>query len=292
MIEIPTDEESSAVFGRRQFFNRFKGFLSNTSQEEIEKATQARLARPLTRRTVVKSAIVFGSCMALDQLIQRDFPEAEGSSEVSANENNDTLKPGSSNSSNTSIFDTMLQTFQMMGAELISGVVAHKLGINIGNSGMTVDRIRTMLRNPRNTAFSGTVVAGVYEEALCRLAPNLLFAPRREGYAWDVGVPSAVVFAGLHNVQRGTSWKECNIKTNILPVPQFIGGIFLHKIFREKSYGHAAFAHAFHNTIPTLALLGGYAVYSQMPDEEKEKVRENLLVHLREKEGIRYNPSE
>ena len=111
--------------------------------------------------------------------------------------------------------------------------------------------------------YSTVALTGpIAEESLFRIVPNMFLS--REGTQWQVGVPSALLFAGIHNVSThgpaGPSVEVApgvRLSLDVVPLPQFLLGAFCWHVMRR--YGDLApyVAHVFNNQAAALGVVWG-----------------------------------
>lgn len=151
---------------------------------------------------------------------------------------------------------SMIETSLMNMAEGIASEVARYLNIPSGGGYAQSEEFAEKLKNfSWKDFFRGTVVAGLVEEAIFRLQPSIELDTEqlqqqddpnyRERY-WGRGVYEAGVFAIAHNFYFENG-KLRFAKT--VPIEQFIAGIYFWYVMRERGFSHAAFSHAFNNTL-------------------------------------------
>ncbi len=124
-------------------------------------------------------------------------------------------------------------------------------GINIGNAGTTPEAMQWGKENPVPFFLLGALAAPIYEEGIFRIMPSL-FSPRDWGTAWRVGIPSSIAFAEIHGLaveNLDTEGINKQVKQASIPVYQFLSGMFLWKLARDRGYLHAIVAHSVINTI-------------------------------------------
>ncbi|MCL5784086.1 MAG: CPBP family intramembrane metalloprotease [Patescibacteria group bacterium] len=133
----------------------------------------------------------------------------------------------------------------------VSSRIEQETGIMIGNRGVRdPEEIAWAEANPGLSLLYTTVGAPVSEEWIFRGVPNLLLR-RFNGTLWKVGVPIAALFSSVHNLKHDKASGQIELESNALPAYQFLSGLFLWKIVRERGYLHAVAAHS---TINTLAV--------------------------------------
>lgn len=102
---------------------------------------------------------------------------------------------------------------------------------------------------PAGTFFTEVFEKPVSEEAVFRLGGSLAATHvSGRGMQWGFGIPIAGIFALAHNVT------PTSFDTEHLPVPQFLGGVFLWYLMRTYGITHAVTGHAAYNAA-WLALL-------------------------------------
>lgn len=93
----------------------------------------------------------------------------------------------------------------------------------------------------------GSSVIPAGEEFGFRLGPSANFADFSSSTRWDVGIPSSIVFALMHNLIKDNETKGFKFTKESIPITQFFGGLFYWKIFRERGYWHSVVAHGVSN---------------------------------------------
>ncbi len=157
--------------------------------------------------------------------------------------------------------ETISQTALLALGNVVSIAVFKKLGYKVGNAGTDQEykRIQNDLREkPIETFMTAAVIFPTFEELLFRGIPQAILARSDEAreqrgekrsLRWDVGIPLSAVFAGIHN------FTEKGFSTDTIPLPQFLGGVFLWYLTRERGFDHAVLAHAENNTIALSKML-------------------------------------
>lgn len=214
---------------RREIFAKLIGQKSQSSLSE--QSAVDSLHTPVSRRSALLSLGMFANGILIDRFIKRDATTDRRTASVSPVDKRD-----------LSILDTSVQTMALLGLELTALSLTDRVGLTNSH-----DSEETIFPNPSAYIFKSTVLPGIIEEYVFRLIPNCVFATNRPGYAWNVGIPSAIVFALMHNFNEAKSWKDLRFDFAKFPLTQFMSGLFLHKLFREKNYSHAVFSHALHN---------------------------------------------
>ena len=115
--------------------------------------------------------------------------------------------------------------------------------MRIGPAGKE-EMIRMLLENPGVLATLAIIIAPIVEEIGFRLLPSLVVDKvlgSNAGVLWEVGVPTSIIFAQAHTKQGG--------RTEALPLPQFVAGMFCWYLQRERGFSHALTAHTFNNAV-------------------------------------------
>lgn len=126
---------------------------------------------------------------------------------------------------------------------------AEKFGVNIGNKGMQEgEKIHGRYPFHEELIVRALLIPPL-EEGVCRGIPNLiLMALKAKGAQWKVGLPISVLFAAGHNVYTDEQ-NEHSFSTDTPPLPQFVGGVFVWKMMRDRGWMHAVVAHSVINVV-------------------------------------------
>ena len=106
------------------------------------------------------------------------------------------------------------------------------------------------------------------EEYVYRKVPDTLINDQSDSYRWDLGLITSTLFAAIHNIAvDGDSGKIKFIKES-MPIPQFVAGLFLWKMQRERGYRHGVVSHIVYNTnsIP-VAMITGFLMEKFLPSD-------------------------
>lgn len=97
-----------------------------------------------------------------------------------------------------------------------------------------------------DTVISSTIETPIKEETLFRAFPVILLTILGEttGMAWKRGISLSALFAIWHDGSFKNGHFQNNLRLESLPKYQFLGGIFLWKLARERGYLHAILGHA------------------------------------------------
>ena len=162
-----------------------------------------------------------------------------------------------------------------------AGRLCQHLNLPLGNSALKVSEvpkssiistIELFERDPLVLARLYTTVGWlgpIIEESLFRIVPNLFVS--HHGMQWQVGLPTSLAFAAMHNVvptDRATSRaipisESMKLSLDLVPLPQFILGAYCWYVMRK--YGSLApmVAHVFNNQAAAFSVVwGGRETYS------------------------------
>ena len=97
---------------------------------------------------------------------------------------------------------------------------------------------------PAQTFVNTVAIAPPIEEALCRLLPSLLINDASKSNRWEVGIPTSLAFAYLHNFQDNEKPGKYKFILDKFPLSQFLAGGYFWRTIRQRDYKHAVVAHA------------------------------------------------
>lgn len=173
-----------------------------------------------------------------------------------------------------SLIDSAKQGIYLFGAQAALGAVAKVTHLPIGgNPGFNKNVIRGLIENPIYALYTVGIEGPAIEESIFRLLPSVIFTGQKRDSSWPVGILSSLVFASAHNLNYREFPKKLGIRTNNIPFPQFLSGLFLWKIMQERGYVHAATTHSTLNLAAVLILVG---LAHTLPEKEREKLIKNF----------------
>lgn len=101
---------------------------------------------------------------------------------------------------------TAVETSLLFGTNRIVHKVFEQLGIPEGNKSISREDLTRLLRDkPIETLIVTGVLGPIGEEWLFRLIPSELLAGRSKEHRWDIGIPTSVIFALIHNARAPIS---------------------------------------------------------------------------------------
>lgn len=163
---------------------------------------------------------------------------------------------------------TALQQILLMGSKKVVNVILDELKIKPTElSNKQADEILGSLKNrPVEGIIKYGILGPAIEEYAYRLFPSVDFIDKNDkSIRWDVGIPSAAIFALVHNI-KGDEFNHLKLRKSV-PLTHFIGGLFYWYLMREKGFSHAVLAHSMNNSIP---LSIGALSYKAYPEEKNE----------------------
>lgn len=294
-------------FSRRELFKKFipkhEKNAHNISTSDIENVEKEHVT--LSRRSFLKFLGAMGTALAIEQIgVSTAEPQKDSEVNKKIDTKNQDVSPQvtlkqksedtSSHESKTEIeednkegsyTETAIEQSLMIGAKYIAHAIFKKLKIEHGDKSMTDEEIIKSLRDyPIATLFASGVFVPVIEEALFRGLPSAFIDTNDTRRRWEIGIPTSLLFALVHNVSKEESGKLQFIKS--VPINQFMGGLFYWYLMREKGYSHAVFAHSMNNAIP---LSIGILLFKAFP--EKKAVRITKKIFGMKEENRKYDKS-
>lgn len=231
----------------------------------------------VSRRDLVKSLGAVGAVSALALSVAevqkgrsghtdiQEHADEQHSEQASTNEKEGQQLKSHKEKKNHSLLETFSESSLLEIGKIVAGRVYNELGYkNIPSIGSEVSILGNKSFSEKIPLILTSVCTGPFvEEILTRLIPSALIdanTTNNDKYQWGVGIPTAVLFALMHNVSDVGGQKETKLKftslNEFIPVPQFISGIFYWYMMREKGFNHAVLAHATQNaTIISIAEL-------------------------------------
>ncbi len=258
-------------FSRRGFFKEL--FPSKKESVPVPEGTQEEIKRfaesheDVSRRDFLKFLIGLGSALALSHVGIRHAesgkpeegdPESQEKkqqqpeeSQSSASLDKTVQASGEKNKIEGKVphgyLETMIETSLLYIGELIMNTILAKLKIEQPSKVMQdPDRIKSLIEKPFEDFILHAIAAPAIEETLFRLVPSA-FIGKKGGIRWDAGIPVSVIFALMHNLEVN-EFKEFKFR-KVVPLSQFIQGVFYWYLMREKGVTHAMFAHSMHNSL-------------------------------------------
>lgn len=192
------------------------------------------------------------------------------------------------------------ETVLFQGGQFALGTVCRRLQLPIGNSGFkvrevpkssVVKAVELFEKDPflAYRIYSAVALTGPFaEESIFRIVPNMFLS--REGTQWQVGVPSALLFAAIHNLSThgpaGSSVEVApgvRLSLDMVPLPQFLLGAFCWHLMRR--YGDLApyVAHVFNNQATAIGVVWGGRV--TMQDFQRLVAEELEVIEAGQKRG-------
>ncbi|MDQ5969043.1 MAG: hypothetical protein QG579_200 [Patescibacteria group bacterium] len=144
--------------------------------------------------------------------------------------------------------ETSIESAFVIAGKAIASNIAESLGIPVSNNEKFITALK---EKPFSMLFNANVVGPFSEETMFRLVPSLFVGS--EGNKWGAGIPAAILFGLLHNVDKD-SFGEIKFNSTI-PLSEFMGGIFYWYLIRHRGFDHAVLAHSINNTTASLVLL-------------------------------------
>ena len=275
---------------RREFFKKFIPKLQEKAdiapvQEMGSVKTEQQI---LSRRTFLKFVGAIGAAVVIEQIGAKRTEAQETSETAKTNDmknqkqiSQTNTQPKSENISHEiqtseaeqesvkdSYAETAIEQSLMMGAKYIANAIFEKLKIENENKSLSDEEIIECLRDrPISSLFATGVLAPVIEEALFRALPSAFIDENDKQHRWDIGIPTSLLFALVHNFKKEESGELRFLK--VVPINQFMGGLFYWYLMREKGYSHATMAHSMNNAIP---LSIGILLVKAYPEKKATKM--------------------
>lgn len=107
-------------------------------------------------------------------------------------------------------------------------------------------REETIRENEVREFIDKTIETPLVEEFVHRLIGSKIATGLGvKGTGWQVGIPISAIFALRHHLSEEGNETQVNIGPSSLP--QFMNGVFLWYLMREKGFSHAVLGHALNN---------------------------------------------
>lgn len=132
------------------------------------------------------------------------------------------------------IIHTLCETVVVLGVVLGLVWISELVGVNIGNAGMEA-AFAVLIKTPIISAVIIVIIAPVIEELVFR-SPAYFLRKVSTGWYWGIGALISALFAMAHGMA-------------IIPLPQFISGLFFWYLVRKRGLKHSIIAHASNNAI-------------------------------------------
>lgn len=114
--------------------------------------------------------------------------------------------------------------------------------------------IQLLTRGDINKVLKYVILPPIGEETLARLAPSMIVDHiGASSQAPWVGILSSLLFAFSHNFVGNDEMTGDPILSTKIPISQFIVGVFLWRLMREKGFSHALMSHTLYN-VESLAI--------------------------------------
>lgn len=158
--------------------------------------------------------------------------------------NNFPESTSSSSENKVTLLETMKQSAQLHKSLASVGKILRNYDIsNIGNKSYSEDTVlRDWFREHPIAGYALVLSIPVVEEIIFRGLPNLFLNDKSNKLHWRVGVSQALLFSLGHNLTFDDKDK-LSFMTNAFPIPQFIAGLYLWKVSRERGFLHSTLAH-------------------------------------------------
>lgn len=256
--------ELSPITSRRNFFKRFipqPASIDTSSESE----SVSYSSKTMSRRSAFKffgglGAALLGAQVGarlIDKQILEGGAVEEGLLFSSTKAKTDVKSYGG----------TIIESSLVNASDAIAMEVFKRLGVNTEFPSKldlptepNKEQLDKYLDSIPSVIAKGVVLAPLLEELIYRVAPSA-YAWEDEGkMRWDIGIPSAAIFALVHNLKtdkeietsddnRDQGSKDIPVQfEKAVPVSQFMGGLFYWYLMRKRGYSHAVLAHSIHNS--------------------------------------------
>lgn len=207
------------------------------------------LGRQLSRRQFIKVAATTGGALLLSQFVGTDQKEAHAQSQTLTN--HQPVEPSTTIQQSTNQEPSLLGTAAEAAIFTAGNSVVHTVVETIGlpitrRSEKNKQQIR---EKPAQALVEAVAIAPPIEEAICRLVPNLLLNDNSSSNRWEVGIPTSLAFAYLHNFQDNEKPGKYKFISDKFPLSQFLAGGYFWRTIRQRDYKHAVVAHATVNAV-------------------------------------------
>jgi hypothetical protein len=167
---------------------------------------------------------------------------------------------------------TVIETQLMLIGENLANKVLRKLGLEPTRPLSEKEWQRILENTSIEDIIEAVLLAPGVEETLFRLIPSKfidMLTKDKKSHRWEIGIPVSILFALCHKL--GEIEEELKSKKTI-PLSQFMGGVFLWYLMRERGFSHAVLAHSIHNaTVLAIAKL----LYKIFPKKTESSEIEN-----------------
>lgn len=260
-------EDQVAVSGvtRREFFMPWtKSGASGTKQpQEIEPREHLR---ERSRRSFLK--LLLAVCTALGASKNSTLPanaESPNREAQAARSHRDFTPLDTQNTMSEVLGGTLehsrtaIETSLMRLGNLALEKVMDYLRMPHGDAYLTDPKVQEELiqlltRGDINKVLKYVILPPIGEETLARLAPSMIVDHiGASSQAPWVGILSSLLFAFSHNFVGNDEMTGDPILSTKIPISQFIVGVLLWRLMREKGFSHALMSHTLYN-VESLAI--------------------------------------
>ncbi|MDP3998844.1 MAG: hypothetical protein Q8P89_04495 [bacterium] len=226
------------------------------SKEAFLTLTPQILENRLSRRRFLKLAVVVGGAALINQATGSNGDQ-EASAQPQVRSRLDVVptkqSPQELSTANQQtsaqgplLLDTIKEAAIFAAGTTVTDVVARKIGLPINPLS---ERGKKMIREKPVRALEESIIAAPIEEAIFRLAPNLLLNDSSHSGRWETGILASLVFAYVHNFQDNEKPGKYRFIRDKFPLSHFLMGGYFWKIIRERDFNHAVTAHVTANAL-------------------------------------------
>lgn len=122
------------------------------------------------------------------------------------------------------------------------------------------------IREDMKDILDASLFGPTREEFFFRFVPNFLISDKSRNSRWEMGIPTSILFAVAHNIERD-EMNKLNFKPKFIPLGELIIGLFSWDKMRQKGYNHAVAFHSGNNIcayIPYFVTLSFYGLMRGM----------------------------
>lgn len=254
---------------RRELFKsvipKAEGHDGEREKDEDDKTASAVLSRRDAMKFLTGLSMLFASERGLGasknasdekqsedlgQLSKRDLPLklsiGDVQSEVGNLHNSLKEKP---------YLNTAIESGLLTASKYIGNKILKRLGIPVGTWNSKYNKgTQEKSLSIREKIEAGLIIGGIKpltEEIMFRLLPSKFLAGKSKEIRWDIGIPTAAIFALRHTYGEDALGKLQFVKT--IPLSQFVGGLFYWYLMRQRGFSHAWLGHSVNNSSLVIA---------------------------------------
>lgn len=215
----------------------------------------------------------------------------QGASRVRQLDNGSERQKGAEVSAHSKIGLFLWENVLFQAGHVALGNLCFKLKLPVGNAsvrsmGIEKASIERVVEAFERDPFLAAKIYGeaawlipISEELLFRVIPSLCL--RKEGAHWQVGIPTTLAYAAVHNIVPANAPTEraislgphSKISLDYVPLTQFMLGAFCWYLARTQGELAPVLAHIFNNQLGAISLvLGGRQTYQQFEQLLREEL--------------------